>query len=61
MISARLVSIFVDPYVKLIPRQREPSSDPDKYQKLINKINYFATGLGISFFTSVLSQFLESS
>jgi len=51
----------MDHNVKLLPNQGEPLSDPEKYKRLIGKLNYFTvTRLDISFAVSVVSQFLNS-
>nr|KYP70478.1 Retrovirus-related Pol polyprotein from transposon TNT 1-94 [Cajanus cajan] len=51
----------MDPNVKLMPNQGEPYPDPGRYQRLVEKLNYFTmTRLDISFPVSVVSQFLNS-
>ena len=47
--------------VKLLPNQGEPLSDPEKYRRLVGKLNYLTiTRPDISFAISVVSQFLNS-
>ena len=49
------------PNVKLLLKQEEPLSDPEKYKRLVGKLN-FLTDIrpDISFEVSVVSQFLNS-
>jgi len=51
----------MDPNVKLLPSQGELLSDPEKYRRLVGKLNYLTvTRPDISFAVSVVSQFLNS-
>jgi len=46
----------MDPNVKLLPSQGEPLSDPEKYRRLVEKLNYLTiTRPDISFVVSVVS------
>ncbi|XP_061343751.1 uncharacterized mitochondrial protein AtMg00810-like [Gastrolobium bilobum] len=52
----------MDPNVKLLPNQREPFSDPERYRRLVRKLKYpTVTQPDFSFAISVVSQFLNSS
>jgi len=52
----------MDPNAKLLPSQGELLSDPEKYRKLVGKLNYLTiTRHDMSFAISVVSQFLNSS
>ncbi|XP_061374741.1 uncharacterized mitochondrial protein AtMg00810-like [Gastrolobium bilobum] len=51
----------MDPSVKLLLNQRESFSDPEKYRRLVEKLNQLTvTRPNISFIVSVVSQFLNS-
>ena len=61
MLDCKLVDTSMNPNVKLIPRQEEPSQDPGRYQRFVGKFNYLTiTRPDISFLVSVVSQFLQS-
>ena len=50
----------MDPNVKLYEDQRELLSNPERYHRLVGKLNYLTiTRLDISFVVSVLSQFMK--
>jgi len=51
----------MNPNVKLLPNQRESLSNPEKYKRLVGKLNYLTvTHPDIFFAVSVVSQFLNS-
>ncbi|XP_014511919.1 uncharacterized protein LOC106770633 [Vigna radiata var. radiata] len=51
----------MDPNTKLLPKQGESMLDPEKYRRLVGKLNYLTiTHPDISFVVSMLSQFLNS-
>ena len=51
----------MDPNVKLLPGQGEPLSNPERYKRLVEKLNYLTvTRPDISFPVSVVSQFMTS-
>ena len=51
----------MDPNVKLLPGQGEPLSNPERYRRLVGKLNYLkVTRPDISFPMSVVSQFMTS-
>ncbi|XP_014522256.1 uncharacterized protein LOC106778782 [Vigna radiata var. radiata] len=52
----------MDPNTKLLQKQGEPMSNPEKYRRLVGKLNYLTvTRPDISFAVSVVSQFLNST
>ena len=52
----------MDPKVKLTTGQGKALDDPSRYRRLVGKLNYLTvTRPDISFATSVISRFLESS
>ena len=60
--GCRPIDTPMDPNVKLLPGQGEPLSIPERYKRLIGKLNYLTvTRLDISFPVSVVSQFMTSS
>ena len=61
MLDCKLVDTPMDPNVKLVPGQREPLRDPEKYRQLVRRLNYLTiTRPDISFPTSIVNQFLQS-
>ena len=61
MLDCKPLDTRMDPNVKLVPGQGEPLRDPEKYQRLVGKLNYLTiTRPNISFPVSVVSQFLQS-
>ena len=59
--NSKFVDTPTNPNVKLLPNQREPLLDPEKYRRLVGKLNYLTvTRLDISFAVSVVSQYLNS-
>ena len=59
--NSKFVDTPMDPNVKLLPNQGEPLSDPEKYRRLVGKLNYLTIiRLDISFVVNVVSQFLNS-
>jgi len=62
LMNSKSVETPMDPNAKLLPSQGEPFSDPEKYRRLVEKLNYLTvTHLNISFADSVVSQVLNSS
>jgi len=61
LMNSKSVDTPMDPNVKLLPNQGEPLSDPEKYSKLVGKLNYLTvTRLDISIADSMVSHFLNS-
>ena len=61
MLECKPIDTPIDPNVKLVPRQGEPLRDPERYRRLVGKLNYLTiTQPDISFPVSVVSQFLQS-
>ena len=61
MLDCKLVDTPMDPNVKLVPGQGESLGDPERYRRLVDKLNYLTiTRPDISFPVSVVSQFLQS-
>jgi len=61
LMNSKFVDTPMDPNVKLLPNQGEPLSDPEKYRRLVGKLNYLTIiRLDISFVVNVVSQFLNS-
>ena len=61
MLECKPIDTPMDPNVKLVPGQGEPLRDPERYRRLVGKLNYLTiTWLDISFLMSVVSQFLQS-
>ena len=59
--NLNFVDTPMDPNIKLLPNQGEPLLDPEKYKRLVGKLNYLTvTRPDISFTVSVVSQFLNS-
>ena len=51
----------MDPNVKLVPSQGELIRDPERYRRLVGKLNYLTiTWPDISFLVSIVSRFLQS-
>jgi len=62
LLNSKSVETPMDPNAKLLPSQGELLSDPEKYRKLVGKLNYLTiTRHDMSFAISVVSQFLNSS
>jgi hypothetical protein len=59
MLDCRPSDTPMDPNVKLLPDQGEPLKDPEKYRRLVGRLNYL-TKSDISFAVSVASQFLHA-
>ena len=61
MLDCKPVDTPMDPNVKLVPGQGEPLRDPERYQRLVGRLNYLTIPRpDISFPVSVVSQFLQS-
>jgi len=61
LINAKSVDTPMDPNTKLLQSQEKPLVDPERYRRLIRKLNYLTIiRLDISFAVSVVSQFLNS-
>ena len=61
MMGCRPIDTPMNPNVKLLPRQGEPLSNPERYRRLVGKLNYLTvTRPDISFPVSVVSQFMTS-
>ena len=61
MLDCKPVDTPMDPNVKLVPSQGEPLRDPERYRRLVGKLNYLTiTRPDISFPVSVVNQFLQS-
>ena len=61
ILNCKPVDTLMDPNVKLVPGQGELLRDPERYRRLVGKLNYLTiTRFDISFPVSVLSQFLQS-
>nr|KYP55409.1 Retrovirus-related Pol polyprotein from transposon TNT 1-94 [Cajanus cajan] len=61
LMSSKPIDTPMDPKAKLLPSQGEPFSDPERYKRLVGKLNYLmVTRPNISFVVSVVSQFLNS-
>ena len=61
MLDCKLVDTPMDPNAKLVSKQGEPLQDPGRYQQLVGKLNYLTiTRPDISFYVSIVSQFLQS-
>jgi len=59
--NSKSIDTPMDPNAKLLPSQGEPLSDPEKYRRLVGKLNYLTvTRPHISFAVSVVGQFLNS-
>ena len=60
LLGSKLVETPVEPNVKLYEDQGELLSNPERYRRLVGKLNYLTiTRLDISFAVSVLSQFMK--
>ena len=62
LIGAKPVETPMDPNIKIFSNQGEPFSNPERYRRLVEKLNYLTTVThpNISFVASVVSQFLNS-
>jgi len=61
LMNSKSVDTLMDPNVKLLPNKGEPLSYPEKYRRLVGKLNYLiVTRPDISFAVSMMSQFLNS-
>ncbi|GAV61090.1 hypothetical protein CFOL_v3_04618 [Cephalotus follicularis] len=61
MLGSKPIDTPMDPNVKLTVEDGEPLNDPEKYQRLVGKLNYLTvTRPDIAFSVSVVSQFLAS-
>jgi len=61
LLNSKSVETPMNPNAKLLARQGELLSDPEKYRRLFGKLNYLTvTRPDISFAVSVVSQFLNS-
>ena len=61
MLDCKPVDTPMNPNVKLVPGQGESLGDPERYRRLVDKLNYLTiTRPDISFPVSVVSQFLQS-
>ena len=61
MLDYKPVDTLIDLNVKLLLGQREPLQDPGRYRRLVGNLNYLTiTRSDISFFVSIVSQFLQS-
>ena len=61
LMNSKYVDTPMDPNIKLLPSQGELLSDPEKYRRLVGKLNYLTiTRPNISSAVSVVSQFLNS-
>ena len=61
LINSKSVDTPMDPNAKLLPSQGEPLSDPEKYRRLVEKLNYLTViRPDISLAVSVVSQFFNS-
>ena len=59
--GCRPIDTPMNPNVKLLPRQGEPLSNPERYRRLVGKLNYLTmTRLDFSYPVSVVSQFMIS-
>ena len=61
MMGCQPIDTPMDPNAKLLLGQKEPLSDPGRYRRLIENLNYLiVTRPNISFPVSVISQFMTS-
>ncbi|GAV63635.1 hypothetical protein CFOL_v3_07153, partial [Cephalotus follicularis] len=61
MLGSKPVDTSMDPNVKLTVEDGEPLNDPEKYRRLVGKLNYLTvTRPDIAFPVSVVSQFLAT-
>ena len=59
--NSKPVDTSMNPNVKLVPGQEELLRDPERYRRLVGKLNYLTiTRPDISFPVSVVSRFLQS-
>ena len=60
LLGSKPMETPMDPNVKLYENQGELLSNPERYRRLVGKLNYLTiTRLNISFAVSVLSQFMK--
>ena len=61
LLGVKPIDTPMNPNVKPLPNNGEPSSDLGRYRRLDGKLNYFrVTHLNISFAVNMVSQFLNS-
>ena len=61
MLDCKPIDTPMDPNVKLLPNEGEPYPYPDRYRRLVGKLNYLTmTRPDLAFPVSVVSQFLNS-
>jgi len=61
MLDCRPCDTPMDCNIKLLPGQREPSKDPERYRRLVGRLNYLTINRpDITFAVSVVSQFLNA-
>jgi hypothetical protein len=61
LLGSRLVDVPIDPNKKLLKGEGELFEDPDRYRRLIGKLNYLTiTKPNISYVASVVSRFLDA-
>ena len=54
--NSKSVDTLMNPNGKILPSQGEPLSDPEKYRRLVGKLNYLTiTRPDISFVVSMVS------
>nr|KYP71093.1 Copia protein [Cajanus cajan] len=60
MVDCRPSDTPMDPNIKLLPGQGEPLDDPERYRRLVGRLNYLiVTRPDIAFPVSVVSQFIN--
>nr|KYP57489.1 Retrovirus-related Pol polyprotein from transposon TNT 1-94 [Cajanus cajan] len=60
MVDCRPSDTPMDPNIKLLPGQGEPLDDPERYRRLVGRLNYLTvTRPDIAFPVSVVSQFIN--
>lgn len=61
LLGAKPCETPIDPNVKLVAEEGEIFTEPEKYRRLVGKLNYLTiTRPDIAFFVSVLSQFMSA-
>lgn len=60
MLDCKHVDSPMDPNAKLIPGQGEALKDPNRYRRLVGKLNYLTITRPNISFVSLVSQFLQS-
>jgi len=53
--NTKFVDTPMDSNTKLLPNQGEPFLDPEKYRRLVGKLNYHIIDLNISFAVIMVS------